>query len=315
MSKRPTTSVCFLASDGVYDWAIALLESLRANSPDVNRVLIPYNQQLDRLKSVQNHYGFQIMDDPRLSQLEDIGRTFGQHRFIRNFRKLAAAFGPADINVFLDSDVIVLDDLNKLGHAMLDQHCQFSYFDQSRLWVYNTWDFIHKMERDHGTGLFNSGAWAIQRDSLTIDAIRDLAAEARSIKHEMYPGYDQSVPNFCVDRGGLRPRSVADLMPGYSDSHKPLHQRELVRTEDGFFIRPKRTNDPGKQVMLLHWAGSGLHPFMPMRSTWIRYRLAAETPLSRLGFFARVWSNLPAQRIDAWRKRKTYPSVTRPTPI
>lgn len=299
----------------MYDWAIGLLESMRRNSPATRVVLIPYNQRIERLRAVQPRYGFEIMSDPRLDELEAVARLFGEHRFIRNFRKLAASFGPCDVNVFLDADVIVLDDLQLLAEAMVEQGCAFSYFDQSRLWVYNTWAFIEKMEREHGSGLFNSGAWAIRKNALSIDDIWKHARHALALKAEMYPGFDQSVPNFCVDRAGLRPRSVASLLPEFGESHRPLHQRELITDNSSTFMRDKGSLARGKRVMLLHWAGSGLHPFMPMRSAFLRYRLAGARSLCRLKYHAGTWAHLPAERVQAWRKRHTYPSVSRPTPV
>ncbi|MEQ9461982.1 MAG: hypothetical protein RIG82_13620 [Phycisphaeraceae bacterium] len=316
MAHQPTTSVCFLASDGVYDWAIALLESLKANSPSVRKVLIPYKDDIDRLLTAQARYDFEVMDDPRLAELERIGRLFGEHRFVRNFKKLAAFFGPCDVNVFLDADVVVLDDLTRLTTAMAEQNCQFSYFDQSRNWVYNTWSFIEKMEAEYGSGLFNSGAWAVGRNALCIERIDELTREALTLRDEMYPGYDQSVPNYCVDRGGLRPKAVADLLPEYAQSHRPLHKRMVYQDRMGSYrMKDRRSTAEGQRVMLLHWAGSGLHPFMPMRSTFLNYRLAGARPLDRLGYFSRVWSRLPGDRWNAWRKRNTYPSRQRPTPV
>ena len=83
----------------VYDWAIAFLNSYRTFNPDLRLILIPFNDQCDRLLKLQDTYNFEIYTDPSFERLEAIGKAFELGHTPTGpywFRRYAAYWGACD---------------------------------------------------------------------------------------------------------------------------------------------------------------------------------------------------------------------------
>lgn len=63
MPDESAVGVYFSANDVVYDWAIAFLNSFRTFNPDLRLLLIPFNEQCDRLLQLRERYGFELYVD------------------------------------------------------------------------------------------------------------------------------------------------------------------------------------------------------------------------------------------------------------
>src|SRR5690242_11964430 len=92
---KPPLGVYFLANDRVLHWTIACLESLRIQEPDARLVLIPFNQQVDRIVALRDRYRFEVFDPPELAALDDVGARFFPSQQVprHTFRKFAVFWG------------------------------------------------------------------------------------------------------------------------------------------------------------------------------------------------------------------------------
>src|SRR6476659_7009240 len=99
MSQLSTIGVYFSANDAVCDWAIAFLNSFRTFNPDLRLILIPFNEQCDRLLKLQDAYQFEVYRDSAFSRLEAIGEAFELGYTPTGpywFRRYAALWGPLE---------------------------------------------------------------------------------------------------------------------------------------------------------------------------------------------------------------------------
>jgi len=71
--SHQSRGVYFLANDTYLEWAIALLESIRAWNPDLPLCLIPFDERADRLIGLTSTYAFSVWDDSSLQDLDAMG--------------------------------------------------------------------------------------------------------------------------------------------------------------------------------------------------------------------------------------------------
>jgi len=69
MSQEQSIGVYFSANDKVYDWTIAFLNSFRTFNPDLRLILIPFNEECDRILQLQTQYNFEVYIDPSFTRL------------------------------------------------------------------------------------------------------------------------------------------------------------------------------------------------------------------------------------------------------
>jgi hypothetical protein len=62
--KYERIGVYFLADDGVYEWVLGLLHSLRTIAPDVCVYCVPFSNKIDRVMRLEKRYRFSILNDP-----------------------------------------------------------------------------------------------------------------------------------------------------------------------------------------------------------------------------------------------------------
>ncbi len=67
MSQEQNIGVYFSASDKVYDWTMAFLNSFLTFNPNLRLILIPFNEQCDRILQLQTQYNFEVDVDPSFS--------------------------------------------------------------------------------------------------------------------------------------------------------------------------------------------------------------------------------------------------------
>jgi hypothetical protein len=132
MSQEQSIGVYFSANDKVYDWTIAFLKSFRTFNPDLRLILIPFNEECDRILQLQTQYDFEIYIDPSFSRLEAIGKAFelgytptGHYWF----RRYAAFWGPLDRFMYLDARQVVLANLRPLITALDQFGFDFLHYD------------------------------------------------------------------------------------------------------------------------------------------------------------------------------------------
>jgi hypothetical protein len=103
--------VYFLANDYILELVIAFLKSFRKFNPDIPLCLIPYDSNFKKVANLKNIYNFSIFsDDEVLDACDKISMSFYDSGS-GSFRKLALWEGPFDEFIYIDSDTVVLTNV------------------------------------------------------------------------------------------------------------------------------------------------------------------------------------------------------------
>jgi hypothetical protein len=285
--------VYFLANDRVLDWAVAFLESFRRHNPELPLAAIPFADDTAALRRLTTRYRFRVLDHPDLGRLDQLGRGFGDRLFangrthlIGTFRKLAAFSGEFEVFLFLDADVVVLDDLRPFLRAVAAGGQRLLYCDADLDQVYRPGPFREEMVRAHGARGFNTGAWGSARNALTVGDLEEVHRQALRVQESFAPTSEQPFLNFCFDVLRLPYARYCDVVEDTAVLHwagYPHYRCRGGRWE----VSDPSAPDYGKNVRLLHWAGTGMGWAAPYRELFLGYRLAG-APLPRR-FLYRAW--------------------------
>jgi hypothetical protein len=296
-----------LANDGVLDWFVAFCESLRAHAPDLPLVTIPFDGRTAELSELRGRYGFELLGDEHsesLARLDRIGERLwpGRAAAAHAFRKLVAFWGPLEDFVFLDSDIVVLEDPDRFLDAYAERRAvaPLMFFDWDIEMVYLPGELRERMVAAGSRG-FNTGAFAGSSGSLSIEQLEELASEAEAVRDGFPETAEQPFLNFCVDSLGWRIRSFQEEL---DDVAVPWAGLEVEWSDHEGRVADRGRPDFGKRLPFLHWAGFPLTPWMPYKHVFLDYRLAGDPgPLVRARYEARL-ASFAAQRVPGALRRR-----------
>jgi hypothetical protein len=273
----PKIGVYFSANDVVYDWTIAFLNSFRAFNPHLRLILIPFNDNCDRLFQLQERYNFEVYIDPIFDRLEAIGEAFelGHTPTGRYwFRRYAAFWGTLERFMYLDARQVVLSDLTPLIAALDRFDFDFLHYDCAVDQVYEPGEFRQQLLRQGKGRGFNSGRWAARKGLFSIEELERLAADALKIREQLNPrNTDQAFINYCCDLKSIRSGHFAEVIGGICQSGWVRQSGTIYQTDECYRRWDYGGLDHQKQVILLHWAGYKLSATMPHRNLFDRYWL------------------------------------------
>lgn len=281
-----TVGTYCLANDVVLEWTIALLESLRTFEPEIELIIIPFDDNVLKLSRLATKYRFTFLYDDALDQLDKLGATVdprNQNLPIHPFRKFAAFWGRLDHFLFLDADIVVLGKLEGVFRAYLRSKCDFMYFDRDLDRAYKSGVFRELMIAEHSAVGFNSGAFVSSRGMFSMKELRELAGDARSLRVNFVSRYEQSFFNYCVDLKGLNKQQYCEVVPHASCSN--WAKWPLVESPDGAYHTRKSGYDSAKSLLFVHWAGFSQGPLMPHRRLFLRYRHRGKLSIVQLFYY------------------------------
>ena len=301
--------IYFLGDDGAYAWALALLHSVRVVCPDVPVHCIPYSDKLDRLGRLQTRYNFTLWDDPSLAELDRIGHEILGHsatpyirRMIPTFRKLYTFWGPFDRFLYLDADIIALDGFPELFGRATAGRADVGYAHADIEQVYRLGPLRDRMVTGYSTSAINTGLWSSRFGVLTLDRVRELAAEASQVAQGFCDTYEQPFLNYCLDRSCVEMQQFDP--PGRGCLWAGDAQHVIVNAET--YSRLAARWPDGSLAPAVHWAGFRLSSRMPHYHIHRHFRWAASSPLGRLKLLGQELLQMrgPVLAGRVWRRGK-----------
>ena len=269
----------FLANDRVLNWAIAFFESVRAHEPAMRMVMIPFDQRIDELVKLADHYRFEIFDHPSLAELDAVGESFfpGKEVWQRTFRKFGVFWGPLDQFIFSDVDIVHLEGVRQYLDAFEKSGLDLLFSDEAIHQVYWGENLRRQMVESYGARGFNTGFWASRRGLFTLQRIKEIAEQARPVAADFNQGtYEQPFLNYCFDVSRLPYKQFAEVIPDLTRASL-AEVRGVKRDARGVYrMADPRSSEYGKRFTFVHWAGTPATPVMPYRSIFLRYRLMRE---------------------------------------
>ncbi|MBD2254508.1 hypothetical protein [Nostoc parmelioides] len=274
MSYEPTIGVYFSANDVVYDWAIAFLNSYRTFNPDLRLILIPFNDQCDRLLKLSDTYQFEIYTDSSFSRLEAIGKAFELGHTPTGpywFRRYASFWGTLDYFMYLDVRQVVLANLLPFIEAVRNLEFDFLHYDCAVDQVYERGAFRQELlKQGRGRG-FLSGIWASYKGLFSLEEFEQLAQEALKIRDQLNPrNTDQAFINYCCDMKSVRYGHFAEVIGGICQNGWARQPGKIYWENEKYYLWDYGGLDHKKQIFLLHWAGYKLNALMPHKQLFYK---------------------------------------------
>jgi hypothetical protein len=292
MTRHPV-GLYFLGDDGVYDWAVTLLHSLRTVANDLRVYCVPFSDRIERLGRLENRYNFSILDDPSLAELDEIGReVFGKMtsppplQLVGTFRKIYTFWGPLDRFLYTDADVVILDGFTDLFERAMDAEATLMYAHSDIQQVYRPGPLRNKMMQEYATKAINTGLWTSKAGTFTLEQVRDLATEASPLADEFCGTLEQPFLNYCLDvsRVPMEPFNSVMGACAWAGTPRPL------RTESDASGRLQVRRADGSLVPAIHWAGYQLSNRMPHYRIYRHFRITAMSSQERIRLFWRELS-------------------------
>lgn len=299
-----TDGIYILANDSVADQLIALINSIRTNAGAIPICVLPYDDQVDKVRSL-----LKIWDDVALfddgaciQKWEDFSTQIWQshphlqtawtresqgftvHRLGMHHR-FCGLDGPFERFIYLDADTLVLDSLEPLFQGLANY--DFVVYD------FQHKDLTHVFQHDSpklsevfsskqlGQDIFCAGMFASKRGLFSEAQLGELLEWLRQGEVELLYSNapDQSILNYMVLRSHI---SVLNLALHWSGDRRTGNSV----TSSHFEERSHRVYDHGKPLMYLHYIGLpstlfhqvsiGENIVFPYRQTFLHYRFLHE---------------------------------------
>lgn len=298
MQSTKTRGVYFLANDKVIGLAIAFLNSFRKFNPNIPLCLIPFEQDIDKLKELQSVYNFSIYaDDSILNRCDEISRQI-HPRTMHHYRKLAMWEGEFEQFIYIDVDTVVLSSVDFV-FPYLNEYAfvtSTSNFEGGRKWVWrDTMEHTGKLTDAQLDFSANTGFIASRKNVLSLKLVEQSMPQAVELaQHMALECMEQPFLNYLIVTSQYKFTSlmVINRTPGVTVPAEHWAGRPGATVQDGTFVYPGEA-----PALLVHWAGVWkprtwwqrqiffalqklklnkspvpISPFMPYRSLWNFYR-------------------------------------------
>jgi|HubBroStandDraft_1064217.scaffolds.fasta_scaffold00503_16 hypothetical protein len=262
MERGNSTAVVMMANDRFIDYVIPFLESFRERNPDLRLVLIPFDDDIEKIKRLTNIYNFEVYGGDleeldRLAERLFVTKPYLSHRL----RKLAAFDMDLDEFVYIDTDIIVECSLRRLLGHLSPGYCDLVYMCNAKS-VYRKDISLHPQLNQ--SRKFASGVFASSGRVTTAKEISRVLLENRDLFEEVRVKYlyDQPLLNFFFDLTGKKARKAQEL--GIWIEHKSVFRTPTSWT----------ASTDGQHISrLTHWAGpkkfESVIPLMGLIGTYV----------------------------------------------
>jgi hypothetical protein len=264
--------VYFLANDAVFDMSIAFLSSFRTYNPSIPLCLIPFDESVAQLSEMQERFNFSIWRDDDLFyrcnyiSLHFHGSVYG------HYRKLAMWSGPFNEFIYIDTDTIVLENVDFVFKllAAFDFVTSHSNMRSTRKWVWK--DSIaetRQLSKEQISYATNTGFICSKRGNLSVEeAISKVRSALDIAPHMELLCIEQPFLNYLIVTSGLRYSSLYSIFRKCRSAEICLERwggSDLGSVIDGRILGPEFP-----RTLLVHWAGE-----------WKRARSAGESIRNR----------------------------------
>jgi hypothetical protein len=278
-SKR---GVYFLANNYVRERVIAFLNSFRRYNEHTPVCFIPFDADIDEIVRLQEQYDFSIWSgDPAvLRRCDEISLQF--HDVVRgHYRKLAAWEGEFDEFIYIDTDTVVLQNLDFVFEFLGRFGFLAAYSDNpwGVEWVWN--DSVAKtgaLSPDQIGYAAGTGFLASRKECLRFaDVLPQVPAAVELAPHMRLLCVEMPLLNYLIVRSPWPRSSLEVLATTEGPTDMPLERwagQDMGEIRDGLPVLQPGT----PPVLLIHWAGlwwelaKGEHPDLPYRDLWQYWR-------------------------------------------
>lgn len=259
MAMQPKRGVYFIANDNILELAIPFLNSFRSHNPMIPLCLIPYDDNFRQLEPLQSHYAFSIWNDSEiLRQCDDISLSFHDYP-LGQYRKLAIWEGEYDEFIYIDSDTVVLrnidfafDYLNKFDFLVSISNKHKPRGQTRWVWkesIYETGKLTpQQIDFSANTGFISS-----KKGYLGLRGVASRLPAAIELAIHMEPSYEQPLLNYLIVTSGMPYTSLDVIRRTTGDPDIPQElwaMKHGIIVQDGHVVCPE-----SPPTFLVHWGG------------------------------------------------------------
>lgn len=273
----------FLANDAILDLAIAFLNSFRTHNPSIPLCLVPYNDEVERLAQLSDQYDFAIWRDPdTLSWCDTTSRQFHDCT-VGQYRKLAMWGGPFDEFVYIDTDTVVLTNIDFVFTHLesFDFITSHSDLPNIRTWVWKdsvyATDALTERQISYAA---NTGFVVSRKECLPRTWVEgQLPAALALAEHMELLCCEQPLLNYLIVTAGRPYSSLLSIAKSTGAWEIPL---ERWAGDPSFVVKGGRVIRPRTPDLLMHWAGEWMrardtNQQIPYFELWDFYRRMRES--------------------------------------
>ncbi len=269
---HPTRGVYLLANDSVYDLAVAMLNSLRIVEPTLSICLVPFDDNISKIRSLVPAYDLSLWTDRQaLTECDRISRLF--HDEVRgHYRKLALWEGPYEEFVYIDADSILLQSLSPVFSLLAEYEIVtgISGLPNTVPFVWHHPESSPELQTMDWRFAANTGFIASRQGVLNLAAVQRKLDAALLLKPHMALEYlDQPLLNYLIITAAVRYTSLLSLNRQHRPSLLPLVVWSGVYQEHVLRARPL--------PLLIHWAGEWHTHKHEENTLWKSFREARRT--------------------------------------
>ncbi|MHA7066864.1 hypothetical protein [Azospirillum argentinense] len=238
-----------LASDEIYEWWLSFIASFRESNPNVPLIVIPYNDNTRKIKSLEDVFGYKMLEAD-LSAIDTMAeQLFGDLAHKQRLRKLAAFDLPVDQFIYIDVDTLVYIDISNFMAKFAENGADVCYCTISGDTVFNKSGLENKTFRN--SKLFSSGLLAVNRNKVSLSEImKCLDENIEFYKEVRHPNViDQPILNFCSSLLGWSVVRIDEIDSSIAP-HKWYKDSQIE------FVGGKPRTTDGRNVPVIHWAGN-----------------------------------------------------------
>lgn len=274
-SKKVTRGVYFLSNNVMYDLTIAFLNSFRTYNPTIPLVLIPYDENTDKIEALQHTYRFDIFSPMALfNECDQLSRRW--HERVRGeYRKFAIWEGRFNEFIYIDIDTVVLDDLSFCFEFLQEYGCLTASSDIPSIRKFVWLDGIEKcgvLNAEQIAFSANTGFIVSKKGFFNFEEVKQRLEHIGVIEKYMeFFCLEQPVLNYLIVTSGKPYTSLHVLRLSGKNANVPNEYwggSDTAKIKNGMIYR-----EDGAQVFLIHWAGVWrLKDQMPNKEIWDYYR-------------------------------------------
>ena len=258
-------SIIYAVNDHMYDFFVASQESRMRFAPDIPCYVIPFTDDFDRIRALQNIFKFDILDH-ELKKWDDLGeeiwgkvlhRSYVQKKSY--FRKLAMFEAPTDYFLFVDANTVFVDNIGYYINQFEQSDLDISFLSYS----------LHGRNFQHG-GLidlidhlnpkvkqgFNYGFVLGRRNKGLYDVMRSLSKPGPRLQRVLGGAPEQGFLAYVAGLTGMKLAQFIDILP--QAATEISSDNEVINRGNVTMFGPK-SKSPGKNAFFLKWNGAQMH--------------------------------------------------------
>ena len=242
--------IATIANDKVFDWLLPFLESYARTNSHIPLYIIPYDDNIEKTRRIAEIFGATIADVDSVALDAMSKRLYplnpGHRRRLRKFLSLSL---PLDEVIYVDVDVILLNDMTDLFGILEPDVAEFIIACRCSDYVYNETAQAYPELKD--AWLFNDGFFVTSNKYLALQDFHDVIKRDEKIFHQVRQRgglFAQPLTNFVVHRLQKPIGTVHDRVPGGS-------AETFYKAKNVTFAPDGPRDEYGNRIFLCHWAG------------------------------------------------------------